>query len=364
MPATEQLACTTLPHGKTGTVRKLESELELLHTDQRKTAKQRWSTCFAFIFKRSKFKSTDHFLPSSFYPSSTSSSASTTSSYSSHSSSSCTTAISTNLHTCNSNHRRHNENDNDNTSYDNGKSQSENPTYQPTASLPPTPVSSLSPPPRNHIMTRQSKTKSLTPLDYTFSTCASTPILSIQTPVSTPIQRRHYIPRPSVLRLSLDVDQRYSYTSSIYSSDSYAADPVEGSDNDSQSPPEITTTTTSLLERRRQRQQKRFSWVEDSKAQQWDSYHFKQQQQGDDEDDDDDVYLTSYCQISKDKAHYDAVVASTIHHRLASSSNKEKNGIDQSTLLSLDPIAKVDSLLDTPPSSAPLSSPHHLIRID
>jgi hypothetical protein len=95
MPPTEQLA-STLRHRKSGVVRKLESELQLLHVDHRKTAKQRWSTCFAFIFKRAKLKSTDHFEPSSFYPSSTSS---TTSSYSSSCSTSSSTA--TYLQTCN-----------------------------------------------------------------------------------------------------------------------------------------------------------------------------------------------------------------------------------------------------------------------
>lgn len=188
----------------------------------------------------------------------------------------------------------------------------EKPTYQAATSLPPTPTSSLSPPPRKHIITRQCKTQRSTPLAFSPTTTYDSTTTHVPHINAPPVQRRHHIPRSSVLRLSLDVDQRYSYTSSIYSSDSCCAatavDPIDGNDNDSLSypTPEISAST-SMIEKRLQRQQRCSSWASDlPKRATSCKLHL-------DHNDDDDEYAG--CQISKDKAHYDAVVAASTLYR-------------------------------------------------
>jgi hypothetical protein len=107
------------------------------------------------------------------------------------------------------------------------------------------------------------------------------------------------------------VDQRYSYTSSIYSSDSHcattAADPIDSNDNDSISCPASPQPEISMIKKRLQRQQKCSSWTSDlPKKSTSCKLHL-------DHNDDDDEYAA--CQISKDKAHYDAVVAASTLYR-------------------------------------------------
>ncbi|ORZ23562.1 hypothetical protein BCR42DRAFT_405028 [Absidia repens] len=404
---------TSLRHRKSVVVRKLDSDIELLHTDQRKTAKQRWSACLAFIFKRSKLKSDSpaHAM-------------STSSSSSSLTASETATLPSGHLHP--------------NDHGDISNSISEKATYHYSVSLPPTPVSSLSPPPR-HIMTRQNRTKSLTPMDQPSTASSqpfsSTPILPISSntllpppppppPSSTkpeittltkfsPVQqqRRQCIRRSSTLRLSLDVDQRYSYTSSLHSSDEAYDDNGEmgpcykfNNDEIAQNPQDTSSPADSSIRQQQQQQQpqqqQRYCyWKEESApiTKQWTKGSMAQQVHQppfilnfDDtfEDDDDDDYGSgSSRQIRKQKAHYEAVVTSTMyhHHRPSSCQDDDDNdnddvndsiGFDRPQSPSSSSMnTKMDPFLDTPPSSAPLlksspsfpplpSSPHSLASLD
>ncbi|CAO3591376.1 unnamed protein product [Absidia cylindrospora] len=397
---------TSLRHRKSVVVRKLDSDLELLHTDQRKTAKQRWSACLAFIFKRSKLKSDS---PAHVMSTSSSSSSLTTSE--------TATLPSDHLHPNNHGDIRN--------------SISEKATYHYSVSLPPTPVSSLSPPPR-HIMTRQNRTKSLTPMDQPYTASpqpfSSTPILPISSttllppspppPSSaapaittltkfTPVQqRRQRIRRSSTLRLSLDVDQRYSYTSSLHSPDETHDDNGEtgpsykfNNNETNNHPQDVSSSTDSIT--RQQQQQRYCYWKEESAPviKQWIMGSTAQQGQQppfildfDDtfEDDDDDDYGScSSRQIRKQKAHYEAVVTSTMYHHRRPSSCQDDDDNDNDGIIVNDNInfgrprspssssmnTKMDPFLDTPPSSAPLlksslsfpplpSSPHSLASLN
>ncbi|KAI8084558.1 uncharacterized protein BX664DRAFT_360418 [Halteromyces radiatus] len=335
----------------------------LLHTAHRKTAKQRWSACFAFIFKRSKSKSEVNITTND------------------------QEWIAPSITTVHETEIVHDDIDDgatdDTTIDDDSENLIETRKYHYASSLPPTPVSSLSPPPR-HAMTRQIRAKSLTPLDHSYTdlpssfssiptlptsmanlstTQSSTPSSPTTTlpllspsPPPPPPPPRYAIPRAPALRLSLDVDlHRQSYTSSVYSSYSGIQDIIDDDDDDDdntttkcntlvetqQDDDFKPSTSSTLIERRRQRRQQ----------QQDQRLRTSMNEDG------------SYNQIGKDKAQYDAVVASTLSHH--------RHHNDKQDMLTMEPISTIitPSLLDTPPASArwikstttPSSPPQYLV---
>ncbi|CAO3598442.1 unnamed protein product [Absidia cylindrospora] len=291
---------------------KVESELQLLHNDHRKTTKHRWSNCFAFILKRCKLKSDPTY------------------------SSSSTTNMAL-THPCDLLDTHH-----INTSTRCSLSV-EKPMYRSTLSSlppPPTPVSSpLSPPPR-HIMTsrqkqQQCETKNM--LTTPFHATKSTTISTLPTHHHHHQQRRHPY-RPHVLRLSLNMDQRYSYTSSIDSSDN-----IDDSDDLITVTAMGTMTTDDLEPTSRRQQGNNHRWTMSSFSQQPIGLMMLR------DDSYDGGSSKHYHQINQEKKHYDAIVAASKwqHQRRLTSTSCYDNDNEIFT----------DQLWNTnsPPSAPPLA---------
>ncbi|CAO3643066.1 unnamed protein product [Cunninghamella blakesleeana] len=345
---------TSLRHRKSKVfLRKFDSEIRLFHLEPCKIPKHKWSAYFTSIFKRSKSKhdNNDNMTTKSIHNSNTERSLSLKASIEEVEQVILDTKS---------------EFDH----YENIASSNENIIYHHyAASLPSSPVS-LSPPPKHTmIINRQNKSKSLMPIDITsFSkgdhsitkNFSSTPTLTIndtnEIPSSLPsssspataattvavVQRQCLPTRSPILRLSLDFENHHhhhSRQSSVQSSE-------DNNENDYDHT--IVTSSSSLLERRRQRnsllwkssglleldnQPRQYYIYEEIEKNHHDhnnkeiedlitDFRKMDQEQLQQNDEEHEIKSSSFNhnsnknnQIGKDKAHYDAIVASTLSHR-------------------------------------------------
>ncbi|ORZ18115.1 hypothetical protein BCR42DRAFT_245970 [Absidia repens] len=314
-------SATSLRHRKS----KVESELQLLHNDHRKTTKHRWSNCFAFILKRCKFKSDPTYS----------------------SSSATNMALTLPCDLLDTHHI------NTGTRYP----LSEKPMYRSTLSSlspPPTPVSSpLSPPPR-HIMTsrqqrQQCETKNM--LTAPLHALKSTTVNTLPTHHHHHQQRRHPY-RPHVLRLSLNMDQRYSYTSSIDSSDTHHHN-IDDPDDLITVTAMGTMTMDDLEPTSRRQQGNNHRWTMGSFSHQPIGLMMLR------DDSYDGGNSKHYHQISQEKEHYDAIVAASKwqhRRRLTSTSCYDNdNDNDNDNEMFADQLWNTKLDRTSPPSAPPLS---------